>query len=247
MCKLLKKIVSVALAVTMAVTLMPQLSAKAQNLEEGLAPCSSTEFLVQKEDEEYLCKLQISDDMFTYQLDMTNTNTNETTTIKYEQGVAITEENNEVISVIDYTDTIEIAEEYTSPSRAYRGETKCIVPTLAGNHLWYKMGTTSPDVGYMLMGCDWSYRVKADACDDCSNFRNKIIESNNLYVLAGLSDTAAIGVCLLILAAGPTGGLTAALAAGLTGTSATSLVAACFAEQSAHDSYDIAKGYGVRQ
>lgn len=246
--KIFKRLISVTLSAALVFSLLPSINASAENLSNERRPDSTTEFQVQKEDGVYLCKLQISDDMLTYQLDMTNTTTNETSIVMYEQGVATTVENSEIVSVVDYTDSIQIAEEYSNvSSRAYRSETKCIIPTLGGNNLWYQMGITGPDVGYMKMGCDWTYRVKADACDDCANFRNKIIESNSLFTAAGLSDAAALGVCVLILLAGPTGGLSAAVAAGLTGTAATTLVAACFAEQSAHDSYDIAKGYGVRQ
>lgn len=245
--KIFKRLISATLSVAMIMALLPSSNANAANVPNEWKADSTTEFTVQKPDGDYLYKLQISEDMLTYQLNMTNTNTNETTIVKYEQGVATTLENEQVVSVVDYNDSIKIAEEYNTFARAYREITMCIIPTLGGNHLWYKMGTTSPDVGYMLMGCDWSYRVKADACDDCANFRNKIGESNAAFIKSGLSEAAALGICVLILLAGPTGGLSAALAAGLVGSTALYLVDACFAEQSAHDSYDIAKGYGVKQ
>lgn len=242
MLKILKKLVSITLAIVLGITLLPQVSVKAANVDDP-----TKEFSVQNPDGEYLYRLEISEDMLTYQLEMKNTNTNETTIVKYENGIATTLKDGEVVNVVDYNNSIKVAREYRNSSRAYRAKTVCIIPTLGGNNLWYQMGTTGADVGYMLMGCDWTYRVKADACSDCSTFRNKIIESNNLFAAAGLSDSAGIAVSALILAAGPTGGLSVALAAGLVGTAATSLVAACFAEQAAHDSYDIAKAYGTRQ
>lgn len=240
--KLFKKLVSITLAVVLGITLFSQVSVNAASVDD-----STKEFLVQNPDGEYLYRLEISEDMLTYQLEMKNTNTNETTIVKYENGIATTLKDGEVVNVVDYNNSIKVAQEYNNSSRAYRAKTVCIIPTLGGNNLWYQMGTGGADSGYMRMGCDWTYRVKADACSECSTFRNKILESNNLFAASGLSDAAGVAICALILAAGPTGGLSVALGAGLVGTAAVTLVDACFAEQAAHDAYDVAKTYGTRQ
>lgn len=240
--KLFKKLVSITLAFVLGITLFSQVSVNAASADDP-----AKEFLVQNPDGEYLYRLEISEDMLTYQLEMKNTNTNETTIVKYENGIATTLKDGEVVNVVDYNNAIKVAQEYNNSSRAYRAKTVCIIPTLGGNNLWYQMGTSGADAGYMLMGCDWTYRVKADACSECSTFRNKILESNSLFAASGLSDTAGVAICALILAAGPTAGLSVALGAGLVGTAALTLVDACFAEQAAHDAYDIAKTYGTRQ
>lgn len=252
--KILKKLLIVILAVAMVPTLLPNASAFAKSkFEAGV----TKEFYCQKSDGDYLYKIQVSEDKLSFQLDMTNPNTDETTTVMYDQGIATTYKttsksvlgvkltNKKQVSKVDYNNSIKMAENSFS-TQAYRSVTMAIIPTLAGNNLWYQMGTTSPDVGYMKMGCDWSYRVRADACSDCGIFRNKIIESNNFFAAAGVSDVLALTVCIAILAGSVTGGLTTALAFGFEGSAAIALVSACSAEATAHDSYDIAKGYGVR-
>ncbi|MDF2611627.1 MAG: hypothetical protein K0R92_3101 [Lachnospiraceae bacterium] len=251
--KILKRFLVVILSIAMVPTLMPNVSAFAKSkFEVGV----TKEYTCQKSDGDYLYKIQVSEDKLSFQLDMTNPNTDETTSVIYDQGIATTYKiisknvlgikttNKKQVSKVDYNESIKMAENSFS-TQAYREETACIIPTLGGNHLWYRMGITDPDVGYMRMGCDWTYRVPANACTDCSTFRNKIIESNNYFISAGLSDAMAMAVCIAILAGGISGGLTTALAFGLAGTSALSLVSACSAEIAAHDSYDIAKGYGV--
>lgn len=245
----------VLLSITMILALLPGSISKAEGKWEIDV---TSEFTVQNDDGEYLYKVQVSEDKLSFQLDMTNINTNETTTMVYHEGIGTTYKtisedtkgnnrttNSELVSVVDFNPSIKMAESSYSVM-GYRDVTACIIPTLAGNYLWYQMGISGADVGYMLMGCDWTYRVQADACDDCSNFRNKIIESNQQFSLAGLSPAAGIVVAIAVLAAGPTGGLSVAMAWGLYGVGAAAMVAACAAEMSAHDSYDIAKGYGVR-
>lgn len=249
-----KRLLCVILTITMIITLVPESNARAAN---KWTTGTESEFHVQKKDGDYLYKMQVSENGLSFQIDMTNTDTGESTLIVYDNGVASTynttpndttnTETTEPISVVDYRNSISVAETILNDAsvKGYRSMTICVIPTLAGNNLWYQMGSTSPDVGYMKMGCDWTYRVKADACADCTTFRNKIVESNNLVAKSGLTAASAVAVGVAILAAGPVGGLSAALAMGITGTAALNMVDAAFAEQAAHESYDIAKGYGV--
>lgn len=254
--KKIKRLLCTMLSVVLVMALFSGTSIKAADKWEGLA---EKEFYVQKPDGNYLYKMQVSEDMLSFKLNMTNLNTGESTLVIYDNAIVTTYNTTSSntkhvnlsymipVSVVDYSASISIAEANRgaiSPM-GYSGMTACIIPTLGGNNLWYQMGITYPDVGYMKMGCDWTYRVKADACDDCANFRNKILESNEKFILSGLSNSAGLAAAIAVLLAGPTGGLSALIAMGLVGTAATTMVAAAFAMQSAHDSYNIAKGYGV--
>lgn len=246
-----KSIIGLLLVFFMILGLVPQQTVNASTWY----PDITEEFTVENEDGTYIYKVQVSEDKLSYQLDMTNLDTNEMTTLIYENGIASTYKtilndkaraNSRVlVSTVDYTGALERAKEIKS-SRAYGTKTECIVPTLAGNNLWYQIGNGA-DSGYMLMGCDWYYRTPVNACVDCSTFRNKIIESNSNFAKAGLSDAVALAVCVAILAGGVTGGLSIALAMGLTGSAAYYLLDACVAEDAAHTAYDVAKTYGVRQ
>lgn len=248
--KLIKRWLSVVLVAVLVMPIIPSTKAFAQN---NIAGGTTAEFKVQNPDGNYTYKVQVGEDKEVYQFDMENLDTGEITTLLYNHGVAITSNttsdgNTVQINEVDYTESIKFAENAinTPTPMGYRGVVECLVPTLAGNRLRYAMGTTAPDIGYMLMGCDWDYRVKADACSDCSNFRNKILDCNSFFIASGVGATFSIAWSIAIILAGPTGGLSVAIAFGLNITAATALVNACFAEVSAHDSYDIAKGYGVR-
>jgi len=251
--KVFTRLLSVILAVAIITTFLPQSYARAASeLETG----TRSEFHVQKSDGDYLYKMQVSEDKLSYQVTMTNISTGESTLVVYDNGIASTYNNTDENSIkadqvpdniVDYNESSSSSKATEFSVNAYRAETRCLIPTLGGNHLWYRMGNTSTDLGYMLMGCDWTYRVKATACDDCKDFRTQLILSNSLVAKCGLTDTVAIAVGVAVLLAGPTGGLSVAMAMGLTGGAAYFMVDACTAEQAAHTSYDVAKAYGVRQ
>lgn len=253
--KLNKRILSIVLVLAMVLTFLPTSNVSAADKFEVGA---TREFHVQNVDGDYLYKMQVSKDKQSFQLDMTKTSTGDMTTVVFNDGVATTYKTTtksffdlksmsaDLVSKVDFSNTIKMAENSFS-AQGYRSLVGCIVPTLAGNNLWYQMGSTSPDVGYMLMGCDWSYRILADANASCAVFRNKIVESNTLVAESGVGASSAVMIGIAILAAGLTGGFTVALTFGLTTTAATKMVAACNAEMVAHDNYDIAKKDGVRQ
>jgi hypothetical protein len=250
-----KKILSAFLAFVMVVMIFPSSNAYA---ERSFKVGKITEFRYQEDGKNFLYKIQVSGDKLSFQLDKTNIDTGELTTIIYDKGIATTyitssesflgikSTKQRQVNKIDYNRSIQLAED-TFTTQAYRSSVSCIIPTMAGNYLWYQMGITSPDVGYMLMGCDWSYRVKADACTDCKNFRDKIIECNTLFAGSGVSSAVAVTICAFIIAAAVPVTIPIVIAIfGIDTAAATALISAVGAEVSAHDSYDIAKGYGQR-
>lgn len=254
--KVIKRVLSVVLSIAIITLLIPETGVLAG--EQVFKVAKTSEFHCQdKAGVDYLYRIQVSEDRTSFQLDMTKTSNGEMTTLIYNQGIATTYittssrvlgvnvKNRKQVSKVDFNDSLRMAEN-TFTTQAYRSAVTCIVPTLAGNHLWYQLGNTSPDVGYMLIGCDWSYRLKADVTDDCATFRDKIIESNSNFVKAGLSDAVALAACIAVMAGVVTAGLTTLAAMGIVGTSAYFLIDACVAEQVAHDKYDVIKAYGTR-
>lgn len=239
--KNLKRILGIVLSLAMVVAMMPNQVAYASNRESVE---SIEEFTVQKEDGEYLCNFQVSEDQLSFVLEMTKVDTNETTTVVFDQGISYTYEEEELVDQVDYNDSIEVAGDFRG--RAYNGVVKCVVPTLGGNNLWYQMGSSGSDVGYMKIGCDWSYRLKSDISGSCATFRDSILNSNALFYSTGLSAAGATAMFVAILLAGPTGGISIAAAYGILGSSAVALVNACTQEQRAHDAYEVIKQYGTR-
>lgn len=242
------------LSIAIITLIIPDTSVSAG--EQLFNVAKTSEFHCQdKAGEDYLYQIQVSEDRTSFQLDMTKTSNGEKTTVIYNQGIATTyittssgvlgAKDRKQVGKVDFNESIRMAEN-TFTTQDYRSAVTCIVPTLAGNNLWYQLGNTSPDVGYMKIGCDWSYRLKADVTDDCATFRDKINESNTNFAKAGLSDAVAIAACIAVLAGSVTAGITTLAAMSITGASAYCLIDACTAEQVAHDRYDVIKAYGTR-
>ena len=145
------------LVAALVMTIMPCTKAFAQN---NIAGGATSEFNVQNPDGEYIIyKIQINEDKQAYQLDIKNLSTGEITTLQYDHGIAITSKTipngyTTQVSKVDYSETIKLIEntftEDTPAPCEYRPETKCVIPTLGGNQVWYQIGDTAPDVGYML-------------------------------------------------------------------------------------------------
>ena len=241
--KIVKKMVALVLALLVVVSAQPSVLAKAATSSEY---DRSAEVTIEKEDGTYICKMQSTTDLSSYRLDMTNEATNETTTLEFKDGIASTYSGTEIVNQVNYNPSIEAYEENSVSYRSFGGKTVCIIPTLAGNNLWYQVGDGGSDVGYMVMGCVATYRVPADACGDCANFRNKILESNAHCGASGLSAVSSMAAAATILTAGIPGAGAVAGLLGITVAAAKELIQACTAEESAHNSYDIAKGYGTQ-
>jgi len=252
--RLIKRIICIAVLITTFVISLNINNAKAAELSDiGITKKFST---VMK-NQSYNCTIQTSKDFRSFIIYMENSITKDIKKYTYINGIYTTYEMKSrnilghkfeyarKISTVDFRPSIVKANE-TFKAEAYSSVTECVIPTLNGNHLWYQMGQSGSDVGYMKMGCVASYRIKADACSDCSTFRSKLLESNNLVAASGISGVGVVIVAVAILTAGVTGGLSLATGFGLEGAAYTTFVAACYAEQAAHDSYDIAKQYGTQ-
>ena len=234
--KVFKRIVCLMLVIA---TISYSVLNNSADASTGFQGSKKTEFISTKDNQSYECTIEVSNDKKSFILTMKNLKTGVITENIYNNGILSTYEHKSKkilghtfdskrkIRETNFEKSLRRSEKMFS-AQSFGSQTICIIPTLAGNNLWYRIGNSSPDYGYMQMGCVETYRVATNACSECATFRNKILEANASFAKCGVSITAAGAIIAAILLAGVTGGLSLAGAFGFEVSSYYYIVDACF-------------------
>lgn len=194
-----------------------------------------------------------------YDVEIENETSGEKVHIDFENGILVVTYYEEILDVFgkklyqkvsieeyDYSDYA--VEEYVAS--AYSSKVKCVVPTAAGNQLWYKTGQSGGDVGYSQIGCKASYRIENSA-PYLTDFKNSVKDSNTSLAKSGVTSAGTIVACVAAISAagaltGPAGAALVATITGLNLTTAGYLFDAINNEMRAHEYYDTTKAYGKK-
>lgn len=133
---------------------------------------------------------------------------------------------------------------------AYKSKVKCILPTMAGNHVWYQIGKSGSDVGYSKIGCKATYRIK-NTKKYVDEFQEAVKSCNKNVIASGITSTAAIAamVALGVLISALTEGVALLIITSITGVAGTGAICiyqAIWDAIDAHNYYDKAKAYGTK-
>jgi len=111
---------------------------------------------------------------------------------------------------------------------------------------YYRIGTSSPDLGYVEIGCVRGYRLKNDA-PYFNDYKQKVDENIRETGLVGCSAAVMVAACIILLVTPSKVLAGAALAAlGIDATGIYHLYKAYAAYKEADTYFDMTKAYGTR-